>query len=58
MNGPAWYAWSRHDTIGRAVGISLIVVALIVLAQVFVGVGAASPIWDITPDPASGFLPF
>lgn len=57
MNAPAWYAWTRQDTIGRAVVISLILVALMVLAQVLGGMGA-SPVWDITPDPASGFLPF
>ena len=58
MNVPALYAWSRQDTISRAVVISLIVVALLLLAQVLVGVNGRSLAWDITPDPASGFLPF
>lgn len=58
MHVPEWLAWSRQDTVGRAVAISLMAVAVMVLAQVLAGVGGGSPIWDITSDPASGFLPF
>jgi hypothetical protein len=38
--------------------VALLLVAVMTLATAVVGIDSATPVWDITHDPASGLLPF
>ncbi len=58
MRPGIWSSWLPRGPLARAVIVALLLVAVMTLATAVVGIDSATPVWDITHDPASGLLPF